>query len=183
MRARKLWGTVGHQFVTRVIKKNEITTFRDPLLRVLPQKHDVPSNVPDAALSRCPLHFLTNIYTHARSLTFIFIVEPVNRVRFRGVVYTGQFGISALSVFPQNGGNLTEWFPVVSERRKPSTPNLSNVPVTARILKLLYSVIGWSLSTKEIWPFMYRGMRADLPARTLRNATFPTAPFNALTLS
>ncbi|KAA0719733.1 Thrombospondin-4-B [Triplophysa tibetana] len=43
--------------------------------------------------------------THTRSLTFIFLVEPV---RFRGVVYTGRFGFSALSVFPQNGGNLTE---------------------------------------------------------------------------
>ncbi len=32
------------------------------------------------------------------------------------------------------------------------------------------------VTSEEIWPFMYRGMRANSPARTLRNATSPKAP-------
>lgn len=152
MRARKLHSTVGHPLVTsRVIIKSTRSRLLTIPCRALYRRSTM---FPD-----CPRHCAITMFPqfphkhfHGETLTNLISyssldsrhngnVRPVYNDRFRGVIHTTQLGFPALplSIFPKwtNSGSDSLTFLTGT-----STPNLSNFPVPAGILKHLPSVIG-----------------------------------------
>lgn len=153
MRARKLHCTVGHPLVTsRVIIKSTRSRLLPIPCRAFYRRSTMFPDCPRHCASTMSPQF-PHKHFHGETLTDLIShsslesrhngnVRPVYNDRFRGVIHTTQLGFPArpLSIFPKwTKPSLRDSLTFLTGT---STPNLSNFPVPAGILKHLSPVIG-----------------------------------------
>ncbi len=181
---RHSWASAGHE--PRVIIKTRDHDFLRAPTELYSAVAQCSQNVLDTAQAQCSLGFLTNIFT-ARHYTLTpdltFISPDTTEMSVRSIMtdfevpFTplGSFFLSSLSLFfpkwTKSGleilwrfwqGHAHQICPIFRYQRE-----------SWSIFRLW---LAERVTSEEIWPFMYRGMRANSPARTLRNATSPKAP-------